>query len=239
MSSEDADGTDIFPFSDHYVFSEKNPEPEFLSVGQSCVPWSEHTGDLLNDVDQMTVFFSPPSPGQTSVSGTGTLTPGLAHSPIFFFYWIFSSSSFYENTHIRSMSQLSVWWSGPISGYLFSRILSPTKATFQSTEQSRPFDCGTSQGYKPVLPSPSPHNRQPDILCGQWQQGHHSIRLRHVHIKSEKDLAGNWIPSESWLPPLIGLWISPCIANVMGHTPHGSPASTAVWAVGAVVFVSA
>lgn len=92
MSSEDADGTDIFPFSDHYVFSEKNPEPEFLSVGQSCVPWSEHTGDLLNDVDQMTVFFSPPSPGQTSVSGTGTLTPGLAHSPIFFFYWIFQAA---------------------------------------------------------------------------------------------------------------------------------------------------
>lgn len=68
---------------------------------------------------------------------------------------------------------------------------------------------------------------------------HHSIRLRHVHIKSEKDLVGNWIPSDSWLPPLIGLWISPCTANVMGHTPHGSPASTAFWAVGAVVFVSA
>lgn len=72
MSSEDTDGTDTFPFSDHYMFSEKSPEPEFPSLGQSCIPWSERTGDPLNDMEQMTGSFSPPSPGQTSILGTGS-----------------------------------------------------------------------------------------------------------------------------------------------------------------------
>lgn len=128
-----------------------------------------------------------------------------------------------KNTYIRSIPQLSVWQSGPISGHLFSRILSLTKATFQSTEQSSPFVHTAGPTWLGACP-PQLISPQYAVWYSMWavtsNGSHHSIKLRHVHIKPERDLASNWIPSDIWLPSLISLWISTCTSNVTEHTLH-------------------
>lgn len=188
----------------------------------------------------MTVFFSPPSPGQTSVSGAGTLTSGLAHSPTFFFTEFFQAALSMKTHTSEVCPSCQFGGQDPSVGTCFLESYPQPKPPSKVQSSQAHLTVGPHRAINLSSPAHLPTIGRLIFYVGsdsKWFTSQHKIET--CAYKSEKDLAGNWIPSDSWLPPLIGLWISPCIANVMGHTPHGSPASTAVWAVGAVVFVSA
>lgn len=83
---------------------------------------------------------------------------------------------------------------------------------------SVPWDL-TGLGTHPLQPMSPYRSAWYSVWEAVINDGHHSVRLSR-HIQSGRDLADNWVSSDTWLPSLIGLWISTCISNVTEHTPH-------------------
>lgn len=142
-----------------------------LSQGSSLQVRAVHLGGNIQgtlpiDLEQMTVSFSLPSPGQESVLGAGSSALGFGALSCSFTQNLQTPLS--KKTHTAEVfPSCHLGSQDPSMCTLFSRLLSPLETTFQGTQQSSlvVHTMGPHKaGAHPL--SPSSHGDRSGILCG-------------------------------------------------------------------------
>lgn len=157
--------------------------------------------------------FSPLGPGQESTVGTSSAALGFgALSHFFLFFLNISNISSWENTSEVSPSCQSVSQNPSLCSFLLDSC----------SYQKPPSKWQSSQ---PVYPHHRTSPTQPptgsSCCFGRSAVIKTQLEAEIQAIKSERNPAGNWVSSNTWLPLLIDLRIPVAVTSVRECTPCG------------------